>query len=157
MDAPSAVHVHSWVDLTSEEVDAQLDTLPAQRDHLVLELQTYIVSLLNAALSGVWWLFPSSGISLLLTAARSGIRYRFTGAPHYIVHSLYTGVGIALSLLGLLVLGSLGMDYTTASERALAPMAVLVLDGWALVIVFAGYGVVVLGTTVSVSRLDVAR
>lgn len=77
--------------------------------------------------------------------------YRFRGPAHWIVHGLQLGFGIALSLLGLLDIGSDAVLVTQHDNDIILnrPMYTVVVQDMGLAVVFIAYTVVVLGSSVS--------
>ncbi|WOO79101.1 uncharacterized protein LOC62_02G002637 [Vanrija pseudolonga] len=102
--------------------------------------------------SGILWLYPVAGATLILCALRSMMRYHFRGQAHYVIHGAQIGVGIALGLLGLLNIGSGEFFIETHDTHLIGanpnskPIYQVVAMGWAIAIVAIAYTAVTIGT-----------
>jgi hypothetical protein len=105
--------------------------------------------------SGILWLYPVAGTTLILCALRSMMRYHFRGQAHYVIHGAQIAVGIALGLLGLLNIGSGEFFIETHDTQLIGPnpsskpIYQVVAMGWAIAIVAIAYTAVTIGTQVS--------
>lgn len=78
--------------------------------------------------------------------------YKFRPPAHLIVHGLQLAFGVALSLLGLLDIGSQTIVILQDTELKLElhrPMYRVVVNNLGLMVVFIAYTLVVLGSSVS--------
>ncbi|KAL1410541.1 hypothetical protein Q8F55_004554 [Vanrija albida] len=145
----------------SDNVSAELAVLQSLKpedgtNHTVLNESVQLAGkalqgLADDAASGALWLFPIAGLTLILTAVRSMVRYRFTGKAGYLVHGLPILAGTVLALLGLLGIGNKEL-YLVASDASnfihnahVNPLYEL-FGVWAILIVAAIYTAVNLGS-----------
>lgn len=135
-------------------------------------MEKYHYQILTDTYKGSLWLFPVAGVTLILCAVRSMIRYHFNGRAHWIIHGISLGMGMALALLGLLDIGPSGMptddqiwhaimlgahmdmgvgrEHLESGQRK--PIYTLVKANWAVSLVFLAYLLTTLLTSVSHGR-----
>ncbi|KAL1410489.1 hypothetical protein Q8F55_004502 [Vanrija albida] len=108
--------------------------------------------------SGILWLYPVAGSTLILCALRSLMRYHFRGQAHYVIHGVQIAVGVALGLLGLLNIGSSNFFVESRTELIAVnpkakPVFKVVMSGWAIAIIAIAYTGVTLGCQIYLAIL----